>query len=119
MNGRNKNIIKTDVVRVISSWEDNFQLKKCLSNLFLQLSNHLFERPKATQLYTNTSAPAKRPGPCGLDLVSLNIQRGRDHGLPAYPEWREHCGLPRPKTFADLGKIFDELSLSRICKIYK
>ncbi|XP_063825224.1 peroxidase [Ostrinia nubilalis] len=80
-----------------------------------ELSNHLFERP--TTLNTNSSVP-KKPGPCGLDLVSLNIQRGRDHGLPGYPEWREHCGLSRPKNFEDLGKMFDDLSLSRICKIY-
>ncbi|XP_053616584.1 chorion peroxidase-like isoform X2 [Plodia interpunctella] len=81
-----------------------------------ELNNHLFER---TVTVDNSTAAAKKPGPCGLDLVSLNIQRGRDHGLPPYPLWREHCGLSRPKNFTDLGAIFDESSLSRICKIYK
>ncbi|GBP76895.1 Chorion peroxidase [Eumeta japonica] len=77
-----------------------------------ELSNHLFEKPVST----NTSQPAH--GPCGLDLVSLNIQRGRDHGLPSYPAWREHCGFPRPKTFDDLQEIFDDQSLQRIRIIY-
>ncbi|XP_075990865.1 peroxidasin homolog cardinal [Anticarsia gemmatalis] len=78
-----------------------------------ELSDHLFENP----VVANTSS-VKKPGPCGLDLVSLNIQRGRDHGLPAYPLWREHCGLSRPRNFSDLKNIFDESSFSRICTIY-
>ncbi|KAK7466015.1 hypothetical protein BaRGS_00037452 [Batillaria attramentaria] len=49
------------------------------------LTDHMFE--------TNSTAHD------GLDLVSSNIQRGRDHGLPPYNDWREFCGLPRITDF--------------------
>jgi hypothetical protein len=37
------------------------------------------------------------------DLASLNIQRGRDLGLPTYNELREALGLQRAETFADIS----------------
>ncbi|XP_037668902.1 thyroid peroxidase isoform X2 [Choloepus didactylus] len=55
-----------------------------------------------------------------LDLASLNLQRGRDHGLPGYNEWREFCGLPRLETPADLSTAISNRSIvEKIMDLYK
>lgn len=43
------------------------------------------------------------PGAGGLDLASLNIQRGRDHGLADYNTTREAYGLDRVYDFAEIS----------------
>jgi hypothetical protein len=42
------------------------------------------------------------PGQGGFDLASLNLQRGRDHGLADYNSVREAYAFPRVESFADI-----------------
>jgi hypothetical protein len=54
-----------------------------------------------------------------MDLVSLNIQRGRDHGLAPYNIWREQCGLKRFAAWEEMEVVMDKTTVSRLENIYE
>ncbi len=58
-----------------------------------------------------------QPGAGGFDLVSLNIQRGRDHGLPSYNDLREGLGMPRKQSFAEVSS--DPEIQQRLASVYQ
>jgi peroxidase len=48
----------------------------------------------------------------------LNINRCRDHGCAPYIEYREWCGLSRPKRFSDLVEI-DPVNQAKLASMYQ
>uniref|UniRef100_A0A8D9FEH5 Peroxidase n=1 Tax=Cacopsylla melanoneura TaxID=428564 RepID=A0A8D9FEH5_9HEMI len=55
----------------------------------------------------------------GLDAISLDIQRGRDHGLPGYNAYRTFCGLKPASSFEDLQDTIPKASIAKLKSLYK
>ena len=56
------------------------------------------------------------PGAGGFDLAALNIQRGRDHGLPSYSQARAAMGLGAPDSFDEISS--DPEVQARLASVY-
>ena len=53
------------------------------------------------------------------DLMAINIQRTRDHGLPGYALYREVLGLGAVNSFDDLLDSFSSEQIARFKLVYK
>eukprot|EP00102_Acyrthosiphon_pisum_P026317 XP_016663527.1 PREDICTED: peroxidase-like [Acyrthosiphon pisum] len=82
-------------------------MNKSLHNMLLGLT--VQPTQKVDMLFTES----------GMDIVSLDIQRSRDHGLPSYTQFRNYCGLKEIETVEDLSEIMVEGSPDKLLKLYK
>ena len=55
----------------------------------------------------------------GMDLMSLNIHRGRDHAIATYNEMRVICGLPRARDFNGIRDQIPEQTIRRLASVYQ
>ena len=53
-----------------------------------------------------------------LDLAALNIQRGRDHALPEYNEYRRWCSLPVTEDWDQLHDIKSQKMRMKLKELY-
>ncbi|KAF2356989.1 hypothetical protein FHG87_012251 [Trinorchestia longiramus] len=67
------------------------------------LSNHLFQTPSTR---------------FGMDLMSLNLHRGRDHGMAPYNAIREVCGLSRARSMGDFNDQIPTDIIQRLQQLY-
>ncbi|XP_069997700.1 salivary peroxidase/catechol oxidase [Penaeus vannamei] len=70
-----------------------------------------FSRQVAGKLY-------KGHNMVGVDLVTDNIQRGRDHGIASYTALRNACRLSPITSFADLSGIMDDEVIDTFENLY-
>ncbi|XP_062859634.1 eosinophil peroxidase [Trichomycterus rosablanca] len=77
----------------------------------LLLSPAKLQDPEKMMVEELTERLFQAQGGLPLDLGALNLQRGRDHGLPGYSAWREFCGLSVPSNESDLTEILGNTGL--------
>ena len=54
----------------------------------------------------------------GMDLISLNLQRARDHGLQPYNKYRVLCNLTGATRFEDLVEI-PQAARDKLRRVYE
>lgn len=70
-------------------------IEKFDNSITEEVTNHLFE---------------ERGKPfSGMDLIALNLQRARDHGIPSYNHYRKLCNMTKARTFEELTEIPPEI----------
>ncbi|KAM9854787.1 eosinophil peroxidase [Aulostomus maculatus] len=79
----------------------------------LLLSPAKLQTPGQMMVEELTERLFQAQGGMPLDLGALNLQRGRDHGLPGYSSWRRFCGLSVPNTTSELADILSNIPLAR------
>jgi len=72
-----------------------------------EITQHLFETKN------------KMSEPFHFDLVSINIARGRDHGIKGYTKFREFCGLEPVNTWADMRRFVDNSAVNIYEQFFK
>ncbi|KAL5236598.1 hypothetical protein ACI65C_004008, partial [Semiaphis heraclei] len=90
------------------------QLVRGLSTQNTQKVDMLFTKTLTNYLYT-----FHPDNLFGMDIVSLDLQRNRDHGIPSYTKFRKLCGLKAIRTIRDLAKIMMEGASDRLLIQYR
>ena len=100
--------------------EDMLKLPNFMTNLATTLTR------QRQRMVDNTFSPAVHEKlfasgqPSGLDLIALNINRGRDHGLPGYVTVLENC-LERTLagSWEEMSEFFEPDVLRQMRNVYE
>ncbi|XP_024116960.1 peroxidasin isoform X1 [Oryzias melastigma] len=78
----------------------------------MRVSTQLLNTELTERLFSMAHAVA-------LDLAAMNVQRGRDHGIPPYNDYRTFCNLSSAQTFEDLrNEIKNPIVREKLQRLY-
>jgi len=98
----NGTIVDTEEMSEILNSELDHTVDETVMGALLQC--HHTEGPSMTHQLRGLMF--KNDAGIGNDLAAINIQRGRDHGLPGYNKWRKWCGLEPITDWKQLYQVF-------------
>ncbi|XP_021919989.1 peroxidase-like isoform X2 [Zootermopsis nevadensis] len=95
----------------IEESENLDSLVRGLATQTSQKSDLYYENDLIQMLY-------KDDGRFGMDALSLDVQRGRDHGLPGYNHYRKLCGLPPGRSFDGFLDVMSKSTVAKLKSLY-
>lgn len=91
-----------------------------------EVTNHLFKKEGARLVYKPFTSGLfdvhNQNVVCfsfGMDLVSFNMQRGREFGIPGYMEFRKFCGLPTSHSWEEMAGSMPNETITRYSSIFE
>ncbi len=93
------------------AYYQSFGTDPILRGLTVDKANHVDE---FLNIVLTSELFAKEGDDLGMDLASLNIQRGRDHGLPSYRQWERFCRRLYPNIEASFSNKGTEEALRKV-----
>ncbi|KAG4080101.1 hypothetical protein HA402_008172 [Bradysia odoriphaga] len=94
-----------EIIRIPDVMFNSARLRR--RNFYDELMNTLLRQPMQQVDSVVTHGLSRflfrKNNPFGLDLASINIQRGRDHGIRAYNDYLEATGHSRVASFEEFG----------------
>ena len=55
----------------------------------------------------------------GQDLLAVNIERGREHGIASYNAFRDFCGFQKFTSWSDLTRVMPESTAEILEDLYE
>ncbi|VDM50836.1 unnamed protein product [Toxocara canis] len=112
---RNRNFEVVGKTRFV---ESTFQVERIINAGIDGLIRGLVSQPARLPQRITTQVTELLGGGT-LDMASINIMRGRDHGFPTYNHYRKMCNLSPITSFDDWPEVSEVEVRQRVKELYK